>query len=206
MRRRIYFLTAGLLAYPQLALAHTPYPGIRGFYVGVLHPLTSPSHVLLIIAMSLLLGNAGRESRTRNLSVLFVAVFTGLVMAFFLAELLPLVALILLLTAMIGITVIIARPLPRWYILTLTGLGGSLLALDSLPDPGPFLDVLITTFGSLAGIHYLILYGSLGVTVSLERWSTPVLPIAIRVAASWLVAISVMVMAFTISAGGSGPT
>ncbi|MEX2468468.1 MAG: HupE/UreJ family protein [Pseudohongiellaceae bacterium] len=188
-----------LLAWPAAALAHSPYPGIRGFYVGVLHPLTTPAHVLLIVAISVLLGTRVTDKRMRCLGVLFAATACGLLLAFLLAPLLPTQSLLLLLTTALGLMIVLPREMPAWLYPALTGASGFLLGLESIPEPGPVLDVFITTFGSLAGIHYLIMYGSRFAGTAWQRWQSPVSSIAVRVAGSWISAIGCLMLAFALA-------
>ncbi len=187
-----------LLCQPLLAQAHSPYPGVRGFYVGALHPLTTPSHVLLIIAISLLLGIRSNDNRMRFLVGIF-STAVGLILAFVLASYLPSAVVILLLTTLIGGLLIGPRSLPDWALLLLCAASGFFLALESIPDPGPFLDVLITVVGSLVGIHYLIMYGARGARAALLRWDSQPLQIGIKVVGSWLCAIGLLMLAFLLA-------
>ena len=199
--RAVASLILGVLAlgFPVLALAHSPYPGVRGFYVGAMHPLTTPSHVLLIIAISILLGLRVTEGRMRYLIAVFTATATGLISAFVLSGVIPSALLILLVTTVMGGLIIVPTSLPGWVFIMLAGLSGFLLALESIPDPGAFLDVLITVIGSLVGIHYLIMYGSKGTEYALERWNSQVLQIGIKVVGSWITAIGLLMLALTIA-------
>ncbi|MBT8148197.1 MAG: HupE/UreJ family protein [Gammaproteobacteria bacterium] len=184
---------------PVLAQAHSPYPGVRGFYVGALHPLTTPSHVLLIIAISIVLGIRVTEGRMRYLATIFSATAAGLILAFVLASFFPSALLILLLTTVLGILIIVPASLPGWALVVLAGASGFLLALESIPDPGVFLDVLITVVGSLVGIHYLIMYGSKGASYALDRWDSQVMQIGIKVVGSWITAIGLLMLALTLA-------
>jgi len=184
---------------PMLAHAHSPYPGVRGFYVGAMHPLTTPSHVLLIIAISILLGIRVTEGRMRYLAAIFSMTAVGLILAFVLASFFPAALLILLLTTVLGVLIIIPTALPGWAFTAFAGASGFLLAMESIPDPGAFLDVLITVFGSLVGIHYLIMYGSKGASYTLERWDSQVMQIGIKVVGSWITAIGLLMLALTLA-------
>lgn len=167
--------------------------------MGALHPLTTPPHVLLIIAISLLLGIRSPDNRMRFLVAIFSATAVGLILAFVLASYLPSAVLILLLTTLIGGLLIGPRSLPDWSLLLLCAASGFFLALESIPDPGPFLDVLITVVGSLAGIHYLIMYGARGARAALVQWDSQPLQIGIKVVGSWLCAIGLLMLAFLLA-------
>lgn len=199
MRRGLWLSGVGLLAYPVSVYAHSPYPGVKGFYVGALHPLTTPAHILLIVAVSLLLGTRLPESRFRCLLVLFFATALGLMMGFILAPLLPTGLLLLTLLAVLGLILVFPGSLNNSIYSVLTGLTGFLLGAESIPEPGPMLDVIITTFGSLVGIHYLIMYGANGVELAWRRWQSQVAQIGVRVAGSWLTAIAALMLAFSLA-------
>jgi len=199
LKRTLWLVAASLLLYPVMAHAHSPYPGVKGFYIGALHPLTTPSHILLIIAISLLLGSRVSESRFHCLLTLFLSAALGLLLAFFLAPFLPTALLILALLGAQGLLLVFPRSLSSRVYVTLTGLTGFLLGLESIPEPGPVLDVIITTFGALVGIHYLIMYGANGVEYIWRRWQSQVTIIGVRVAGSWLTAIAALMLAFSLA-------
>ncbi|GAB5499911.1 MAG: hypothetical protein PsegKO_22220 [Pseudohongiellaceae bacterium] len=199
MRGKLWLAGASLLAYPVMVYAHSPYPGVKGFYIGALHPLTTPAHILVIIATSLLLGTHVKESRFHCLLALFLSAALGLLLAFVLAPFLPTALLLLILLAALGLILVFAIPLGDRVYATLTGITGFLLGLESIPEPGPVLDVIITTFGALVGIHYLIMYGANGVDYIWRRWQTRITGIGIRVAGSWLTAIAALMLAFNLA-------
>jgi len=167
--------------------------------VGVLHPLTEPSHILLIVTLSLLLGSCVTQRRFTSLASLFGATAAGMILAFVLAPFLPTQSLILLVCTGLGLILVLSRALPDWFYPLTSGVSGFLLALESIPEPGPFLDVFITAFGSLVGIHYLVMYGARLVTVGLQRWQTPITGIVLRVAGSWITAIGCLTLAFVLT-------
>ncbi|MFM1895581.1 MAG: hypothetical protein RLZZ385_655 [Pseudomonadota bacterium] len=203
MKTRFTSTASGILlaaaCWPSLVHAHAPYPGIRGFYVGFLHPLTLPSHVLMILALCLLLSSKAGPRPMTSLVALGLSTGLGLLLAFALAEWLPTALLILLFTTAVGAAIIPAWQAPPWVLPTLAGLGGLLLALESIPDPGAFGDVAITTLGALAGIHYLVMYGTRLAGLAQQRWRSRWMEIGIKVAGSWITAIGCMMLAFTLS-------
>ncbi len=155
--------------------------------------------MLLIIAVSILLGIRVSEGRVRHLTAVFPATAIGLILAFVLTGVLPSALLILVLTTALGIMIIVPAAMPGWVFVALAGVSGFLLALESIPDPGAFLDVLITVSGSLIGIHYLIMYGSKGAGYALERWDSQVMQIGIKVLGSWITAIGLLMLALDLA-------
>jgi len=59
-----------LLAVPTGAQAHGAIKGLEGFTSGLVHPLTTPAHVLVIVALGLLLGQQKPLDLKRPLLVL----------------------------------------------------------------------------------------------------------------------------------------
>jgi hydrogenase/urease accessory protein HupE len=45
-----------VLCFPATVNAHTPIKGLEGLAAGVLHPLTTPAHLLVLLALGLLVG------------------------------------------------------------------------------------------------------------------------------------------------------
>ncbi len=58
---------------------------------------------------------------------------------------------------------------------------------------------MITSFGSLIGIHYLIMYCSRGVSLLMKKWQSRVSEISVRVLGSWFTAIAGLMLAFTVA-------
>lgn len=184
---------------PQIAHAHAPFPGIRGFYVGFLHPLTQPAHVLLLLALCLWLGVRVGVRPLHSLIALGCATALGLLMAFAMASALPSQILILTLTAAVGLLIVSDWQAPAWLLPTLTAAGGWALALESIPDPGAFGDVAITTLGALAGIYYLVMYGTRLAGQALLRWPSRWMLLGFRVAGSWITAVCALMLAFALA-------
>jgi len=90
------------------------------------------------------------------------------------------------------------HPDKTWLLMLIAG-SAFALGLESLPDPGRFVDVLITCLGSVAGIFYLIMYGSRGVYEGLQRWQAGWVRIGVRIAGSWIAAVSCLMLAFQIA-------
>ena len=196
--RRLGLLLALILA-PSLAWAHAPFPGIRGFYVGFLHPLTSLSHILLIISICLLLGSLAGQKPRKFLVATAAGASAGILVAMVTGTILSNNPISIVLAGVLGIVVVLAWRPKEVILVGLIALSAFALALESLPDPGRFGDVLITCLGSVAGIFYLIMYGARGVHEGLQRWQAAWVPISLRVAGSWITAVSCLMLAFQIA-------
>lgn len=79
--------------------------------------------------------------------------------------------------------------------LALTALGGWLLGVVSLAEPGPVQDRIITSAGAVLGANLgpFCLYGLS--QFARERFPRPWLAIALRVAGAWLAAIALVMAA-----------
>jgi hydrogenase/urease accessory protein HupE len=191
---RLLLLFACLFAFPATAHAHSPIKGMGDFINGLLHPLTTPSQVLLIVGLGLLAGRL----RPFNLKAP-MAVFIALSGA-----------------ALILGTVGRVKSVHPAVLLGIAFCAGTLLALDKNPDTLPFcalfavgamamgLDSAVES-GSAASmaktllgnwISLVVLVCVIAIYVSLggeAKW----LKVALRIFGSWIIAISLLVMAFS---------
>lgn len=184
-----------LTGLPGIAHAHSPIAGAGDVVNGVLHPLLSPTHVLVLLALGLTAGR-GQQSELRFPMFAFI----------------PLSALGLFLTTtgwvetvhptiLIGIALVPAALLaleknpPRSVLTALFGCGALALGLDSRVESGSASSankVLVANWISLNVLvaDVAIYVGLLGAA----KW----FKIALRIAGSWMIAIGVMVLAFAL--------
>ena len=79
-------------------------------------------------------------------------------------------------------------------------IGGWMIGALSVPDPGPLRDLLFTLSGSVVGANLGPLY-IFGIRQAIqERFTQPWVAIAFRVAAAWLGAISLVMLALQMAA------
>ena len=196
--------TAGVLAavllLPRGAQAHVQIQGLGEFASGGLQPLTTVPDLLLLVGLGLMLG----QQRPLSFSTL-AWVFAPLSAAalFFPAAAardftVPAIIEAALVMA-IGAQVALARCRPRWVERVSFALGGLALGLDSsgVSPPGALhlralMGAWIAVFLIIADVAY---YSAL--------WArTPWVLIGVRVAGSWLVAISLLLLAFLVKTKG----
>lgn len=197
---RPWLLLALLLALPGgLAQAHTPIEGIGGLLNGVLHPLLVPEHVLALLAAGLLIGQQREAGMRVAVPAFMVAVGAGLA-ALWLAVPAQAALPLLIATATCAALVALAAPLalPVWVSLTVAT--GLLLGLDSVPEGLSGNERIAALVGTGIGASLVLLYVA-GLTENLER---PWQRLAIRIAGSWLIAITVMVLALSFARFGGG--
>jgi hydrogenase/urease accessory protein HupE len=177
---------------PQNASAHSPFPGIEGFYVGLLHPLSTPAQLLAILALGMALGWYWRQRFGLPWAVFAVALLIGILLGQLDLrpgdEELP-----LLLIGIIAASLAALHP-GGFYpaVVALVGAGGLLIGLLSTPDPGPMRATIITLAGSFFGANLAIFYVSGAVGALRERFTQHWITVGLRVVGAWIAAIAVL--------------
>jgi hypothetical protein len=203
MRNRVRgrgFATLALVAAAltaSSAQAHSPVPGIEGFYLGLVHPLTAPAQLLALLGLGVLTGLLF-PARYALLGGMFAAAFlTALALP------LPDPWLDTGLFALAALAGTAAALLPRqwlfWAAAALSAVTGAGLGLASIPDPGPATDRAVTMAGSAAGANLALLYLAGGIGWMRDRVRRPWVTIALRVAAAWIAAIAGLMAALAAS-------
>ena len=179
------------LFWPAPAWAHSPIPGIQGVYWGMLHPFTSGPQILALFGLALVIQQRLPESEdvlhSFWVSCLVGVGAAGLGLSGFDPEmLLTIVAIVAGMLAASAIRLPLAK-------LMIVGVSiGFLSGYLSWPDPGAKGDMMLSAFGAVIGsvLIVILLAGLLEMVWQAKRWSW--LPIAVRVAASWVTAIAVL--------------
>lgn len=188
-------LALALWGYGPLARAHGSFKGVGDFYAGILHPVTTPEHVLPFIAFGLLLGLHGQ--RIHALALVFPCMLiAGAALAFAVPEPAYLSAINIASAIVLGILVAAAHSLPIGLIYALSlalGLTHGLANGEALRAgsvrwylflPGLYVAALAVVVYAIAMVEWLL---------NLKK---PWLRIAIRVAGSWIAAIGILVLAW----------
>jgi urease accessory protein len=171
------------------AQAHGALPWGGGFYAGALHPFVSPDHLVALIAVGFVLSL--RDQRA-GLGVLVAGVGVGLALPFagitFVAAGLPL----LIIAMVVGGSLALARPMPAMAVLTISLGTGLCIGLQT--------DVPITTWliAASAGMGvfvavFLIAAYAMAIGTVTAGWLNG---LPRRIAGSWIVAITLMMLAF----------
>ncbi len=183
--------------------AHIAIEGMRDFMVGALHPLYSPNHLLLLVAAGLSLGQFP-ELKVRTPLCVFAAVSAiGLAITMLQPNLEVPTALFSVIGLCVGAFVAASWRTPAWAYALLTGIIAVVIGLDSGVETGSravVLETLLGTWFSLLVCLITVTFYVALVTDKKRKW----IDIAIRVVASWIVAISVLMLAFAFRRGPTG--
>ena len=200
--RRLGLLAAAGGA-PAPAFAHTPFEGFEGLYKGLAHPALEPMQGLALVAAGLVMGRAAADGGAgvfaRAWLVFAAAALAGLGAHLALGAaamtVSPAAAAALLVGGAVALTAQLARPM----VLAASAVSGLAAGWTALPDPGPAAAVAVTALGAM--LAALLLPGFVAARTSgVMRRSVrhPVLAIVLRVLASWIAAIAVLVIAFSL--------
>jgi hydrogenase/urease accessory protein HupE len=183
-------LAGGLLS--RDALAHSPVPGIEGFYTGLLHPISTPEQVLALLALGMMLGLRWPSW----FKVSFFVFASSTLLGIFLGQLgiaQGIAESTLLLVAVVAATLSALYP-PGLFALfvILPSIAGALIGFLSTPDPGFLTATIVNLFGSFVGANLALLYIGGGVGWFRERFKGQWSQIGLRIIAAWIAAISVL--------------
>ncbi|MFM1769893.1 MAG: hypothetical protein RJA22_2422 [Verrucomicrobiota bacterium] len=186
------------LACPAPARAHTSIQGLGDFIGGLLHPVLTPTHALLLLGLGLL---AGRT--------------TPPPMRWPMRCFLPLTALALAMTGlgwvkamhpvvlhgtllMVGGLLAWGRAMPLPALCGLFAFAGAALGLDSAPETTAAPAIVKTLLGTWLGLAVVLydiaIYASLGAAAAGLR-------VAARIAGAWLMAIAILMLALALRTG-----
>ena len=194
-RRLLLLVALALLAIPMSVQAHGAIKGLEGFPSGLVHPLTIPAHVLVILALGLLIGQQTPPDLKRPLLVFMPCLAAGL--AFAATRIMTGVYQPLLLGLALCAAALVAlqKPVPPLARNVLCALAALAIGLDSGPETGSAAIIVKTLLGTWIIVVFLVFdlgyYASLA---SRKKWSE----IGVRVVGSWIIAISLLVLAFSL--------
>ena len=172
-----------------------PVPGAEGFYLGLAHPFVTPSHFLLLMALGLLAGSFETDRLREFLGVFFGGVAAGLVLfggCWQLREAMLAAAIVA------SVQAALAPARFRSVALSVTALGGVLLGTVAR-DPGDLEVQLTVITGTVVGANLGMLFISVGADLIREQAPWPWAPVAFRIAAAWIAAIALLLLALLLS-------
>lgn len=174
-------------------------PGLDGVYAGFTVPLAEPAIGVLAVALRLLIGRDLPHRVTQGAPLYLAGLAAGLLAARPLTAVVPtepaLLALAALAGALSALTGDRATPLALG-LLPMIGLG---MGAACLPDPGPAAAMLGTGLGALAGAHIVLLPLCGAADMAFERLPRGPVDIGLRIAASWLAALALLMLALVLA-------
>ncbi len=189
------------------AFAHTPSPGLKGFWAGVLHPLTSPAQIMLLLGVSLWAGQQSLDQIRRQLLIAAIACIVGFAVGLtklagtgeeILFGLNPSPSPLMVEGAALSVAIIgalFAALLPKvaGAVLALAAmLMGVVTGLLNVPDPGSAAALGVTIFGSFTCVLYIGFVVAGGIDYLRNKYGWPWLGIAVRTVSAWVAAISLL--------------
>ena len=199
-QKRYWPLTAvigcWLLMPSERAQAHTTFPGLGEFASGFRHPLTTPPHLLVLLALGLWFGQRAPVRIREPAAVFAVAAAGGLLLtvAAHIGGVYPTIFSIIALC--VGACVAVGAPMSFTIKLVACGVAALLLGMDSGVEAGTpgmsGIKILCATWVSLVlCLINVAFYVSLLPSI---RW----VQIGVRILGSWIVAITFLLLAFAL--------
>lgn len=198
MGRRIYHAVSivssfAFCGWPSLAFAHAAFSGAGDFYAGVLHPITSPEHIMLLSALGLLVGQNGRQRCSFLLAVFPAAVLFGALISQCWQS--PRDMYIFTFSAVIasGIFLVMGRQLSNIVLGLFTAILGITFGLtNGSAIEGQMLPAAF--FSGVVAVAFLALAYLMAIVDGLINLRQGWIKIGLRVAGSWIIAISLLVL------------
>lgn len=178
------------------AQAHTTFQGLGDFASGFLHPLTTPPHLLVLVALGLWLGQQPPLRLKEPVAIFAAAAALGLLLNIhaYIGAINP--SVLIAIGLCVGICIAVAVPVPFRVRLIACGVAALALGLDSGVDMGtPAASVLKILFATWVSLILCVI--NVAFYVSLLPAVRPA-QIGVRVLGSWIVAIAFLMLAFAL--------
>jgi len=179
------------------AYAHAPVPGIKGFCVGLLHPISSPARAVLMSGLALLIDGFFVPQARRILGAVLAASILGLVLGHPGLDLDTAMYIFALSTC--AVAALVPGRLLSVALIVAT-VGAILLGVASIPEPGRLGDRIFTMGGSIIGVNLglLLLWGGCMFVRDRLSWM-PGIAIGFHVIAAWVGATALIMLALSVS-------
>lgn len=161
------------------------------FTEGLLNPLLTPSHLLILLGLGILLG---QQAKVKLPWLMFVAAFIiGLIANRVMAGNGAQEQILLSLTLVIGLLALLKLILPAWWLMVLGVVSGLLVGIDSTPIvlPGLALQKIISWQIGAALSNGVVLITISGISYYLRELLQG---IPLRIAASWITTAALLVL------------
>ena len=168
---------------------------MSAFFSGSLHPLVIPAHLLALLALGLLIGQQrAMLSPSAGFATALAAGLTAIALA--ISETAALDVL-LAATALAGVLLALARPLPTLLSTALAAVTGIALGLDSPPEAISLAAAIATLVGTGLGACLVLLLVAAAAHCLTRWWQR----IGMRIVGSWLAASAILVLALRFARG-----
>lgn len=194
-RARLLPLALLLLVFQSTAHAHMAVEGAGEIGNGALHPLLTPVHVMILLGLGLLLGQ--RVPFDLKKPLLVFAPASAIALALTTTGKLPGIPppVLIGIAFCIAIPVALERKLPSSVIHLLCAAASIGIALDSMVESGTTATVMKTLLGTWLTMNAVAAYLAICASNGADKlWAK----IGIRVIGSWIIAISLLVLAFSL--------
>ena len=187
---------AVLVVVPSSARAHTIIKGADEFYSGLLHPVLTPSHILLVLGLGLLASQ--QEKPTSRAGILtFIGVVT-MTLAFTATKLISggvYQSVLLALALCVAALVALEKKVPKLVCQLLFAASALAIGLDSAVENGTTAVIIKMLVGTWLSLMLLVFnIAEYGRMAGRRHW----LKVGVRVLGSWIIAISLLVLAFAL--------
>ncbi|GAA5125065.1 hypothetical protein GCM10023212_26010 [Luteolibacter yonseiensis] len=178
-----------------MASAHMAVEGAGEIGNGALHPVMTPAHVLLLLGLGLLLGQQTPLDLGKRLRVFAPASAAALLFTFTgtIREINQ--PVLIALSLCVAILVALEKRLPRFvpeFLCTLTAIG---IGIDSAVETGDTGTILKTLIGTWLAMNAIVFYIAICASNGADKqWAK----VGVRILGSWIIAISLMVLAFSL--------
>ena len=161
---------------------------LQAFVDGLLNPLTTPAHVLTLLALSLLM--ALQPQRFVVLLVFALALAAGFLAIVLAVETTPARTVLLTLAAALGVMVA-AVWAPKLLARLLAAIAGAALALDSPPQAVRIAEAYATLAGTTLGACAMLVVVAAIAGHAKADWQR----LGVRIVGSWIAASAILVLA-----------
>lgn len=182
-----------VFVFPAAAEAHSPMSGVGDFFNGVVHPLRTPAHLLILLGLGLWMGQ--RKPVDFKTPMLVFLPLSAVALLFsttgIIASVYP--PILICIAMCVGLLVALERSLSTWVCRGLFAVAALGIGLDSANEPGWNAVVIKTLLGTWLCLVLLVV--DLAYYISfLTKWKWS--KVGIRVMGSWITAISFLILAF----------
>lgn len=199
-RGSVRWTCAGFFLLPLATVqAHLTVEGVGEVANGALHPLMTPAHALVILSLGLLLGQQVPLNLKTPVSIFAPVSAAALLLTLggWVGEVYQqvLIGISLVAAALVGLEI----KIPSWVGAVLCLAAASAIGLDSGVDSGSTISVLKTLAGTWLSLNAAVFYIAVCASNAENRkWAR----VGIRVIGSWIIAIALMVLAFSLRKSG----